>query len=236
MNLFFTTDIDGDLARFHEEESRHLAQVLRKSVGDEIHLINGQGLFAKAILQSVHKKECLAQIVERQQNYNERAFQLHIAIAPTKNINRLEWFLEKVTEIGIDSVALLLCERSERKKVRLDRLNKIVLSATKQSLKAYLPTIVDLTPFEAFVKQHFPKGTKKCIAWCDYTNNQHLKHNYQAKEDVIILIGPEGDFSPKEVQLALENGFSPIGLGKQRLRTETAGITACAIINTINET
>lgn len=235
MNLFFSTDITDDFARLHEEEAKHCAQVLRKKVGDEIYIINGKGLFAKAILQNVHKRECLAQIVEQHTEYNKRNFKLHIAIAPTKNISRLEWFLEKSTEIGIDRISLLLCDRSERKTVRLDRLQKVILSATKQSIKAYLPQLDELIPFGKFIQNIAAFQGKKCIAWCDYKNNQHLKHNYQAAADVIILIGPEGDFSPTEVNLALDNGFQAIGLGKQRLRTETAGLAACTIINTINE-
>ncbi|MFK7772110.1 MAG: 16S rRNA (uracil(1498)-N(3))-methyltransferase [Saprospiraceae bacterium] len=228
MQLFFTKNITGNIATFEAEEARHI-QVLRKQVGDVLHFVDGAGGMYKGEITEIHKKQCLLSILEHNPSYNERKVKLHIAIAPTKNIARLEWFLEKATEIGIDEITPILCVRSERKRIRTDRLEKITMSAMKQSLKAYMPKLNELTDSKEFMKQN--NDDIKYIAYCNDDALNHLKKEYSTAKNVTILIGPEGDFSPKEIKLALENGYQGISLGTSRLRTETAGIVACHIIN-----
>ena len=228
MQLFYTKNIKENMAIFTEEEARHI-QVLRKKAGDKLHFIDGVGGIYEGEVMEVHKKQCVLSILQHTPAYNQRKVHLHIAIAPTKNINRLEWFLEKATEIGIDEITPILCDRSERKKIRNDRLEKILLSAAKQSLKAYLPKLNELTDYQSFIKKE--NDNLKYIAYCNDDNLNHLKKEYSIPQNVTILIGPEGDFSEKEIQLALENNFKGISLGDSRLRTETAGIVACHIIN-----
>ncbi len=234
MNLFYTIQIEGEYAYFSEEESRHCTQVLRKKVGDIINFIDGKGGMYEGRIDEASKKKCVVQIKSRDLEYHKRSNYLHIAIAPTKNIARMEWFVEKATELGIDEVTPIFCKRSERKKIRIDRLQKIALAATKQSIKAYLPKINEYCRINDFIREN--SFSKKYIAYVNKENDsRHLKEVYSKNEDVCILIGPEGDFTTSEIQLALENGFEAIGLGKSRLRTETAGIAACHIINLINE-
>lgn len=234
MNLFYTQNIDAQHAHLGEEEARHCVQVLRKKVGDQITIIDGNGGWYQGIIVETGKKMCVASIQSSTLAYKKRPFQLRMAIAPTKNIARMEWFLEKATEIGIDEVIPILCKHSERKRIRVDRLEKIILTAAKQSLKAYVPKLHELTTFNDFIKKEAESNTLSYIAHCDYDNNSHLKDQYSVGKDVTILIGPEGDFSKEEVLLAKEKGFQGIGLGKERLRTETAGIVACHIVNLIN--
>jgi len=228
MQLFFTKNIKGNIATFETEEARHI-QVLRKNVGDVLQFVDGEGGMYKGEIIELHKKQCLLSILEHIPLYNERKVKLHIGIAPTKNIARLEWFLEKATEIGIEEITPILCDRSERKRIRTDRLEKITMSAMKQSLKAFLPKLNELTNYQAFIKKR--NDDIKYIAYCNDNALSHLKKEYSGAKNVTILIGPEGDFSPKEVKLALENSFQGISLGTSRLRTETAGIAACHIIS-----
>ncbi len=231
MILFYTKNINGKIATLEGDEAMHCMKTLRKKVGDSVHLIDGKGGWYDGTLVSTSKKTCDISI-ENERFEAERAnFKLHIAIAPTKNINRLEWFLEKATEIGIDEITPILCQRSERKTVRLDRLEKIILAATKQSLKSYLPKLNELTKFSDFLKKETVMGYQKMIAHCNEGEKVALKRAYEKPKNVLILIGPEGDFSNEEVELANENGFQAIGLGKERLRTETAGIVACHTVN-----
>ena len=232
MILFYTSDIDGNIARLDAEQARHCVQVLRKKEGDTISFVDGQGGFHEGIIHETGKKKCVIQISKTQQEFNKRPFNLHIAIAPTKNTNRLEWFLEKATEIGIDEITPIICHHSERRKLRTDRLQKILVAAMKQSLKAYLPILNEPISFKQFIQ--LPRtNLVKYIA--QGAENAALKDNYSAKKDVLLLIGPEGDFSPTELSMAYDNGFQGINLGKSRLRTETAGIVACHTLNLLNE-
>lgn len=234
MQLFYTPHIDNQVAKFEGEEARHIVQVLRYKVGQEIRFIDGNGSFYTGKLTELSKKNCLASIQTVESSYNKRNFHLTIAIAPTKNISRFEWFLEKSTEIGIDKIVPLLCNRSVRKNIRLDRLEKILLSATKQSLKAKIPELTDFMKVEDFIKTSDLNG-KKYIAHCEETDRLLLSKEYQQEENVIIMIGPEGDFTPEEIALAVGNDFKAVSLGQSRLRTETAGIVACHTINLKNE-
>jgi len=230
MQLFYTENIENNVATLTQEESLHCIKVLRKQEGDAITVVDGKGGWYEGTILSGSKKKCTISIQKRETAYKKRAFHLHIAIAPTHQIARYEWFLEKATELGIDEITPILCFHSERRKVRTDRHQKIILSAMKQSMKAYLPKLNEPIKFEQFIKNQTNNGLK-FIAWCDYENNVHLKEKYKAGQDVCILIGPEGDFSEQEVELALENRFEAVGLGEARLRTETAGVAACVVVN-----
>ena len=217
-----------------EEESIHCVRVLRKRAGDEIHIIDGKGSMFAAVIEKADKKACLAKIKALLKKDESRPYYLHIAIAPTKNISRFEWFLEKATEIGIDEITPLLCEHSERKKIRVDRLEKILLSATKQSLRATLPKLNDLTSFSGFFKTAQAQS-QNFMAWVEEDAGNLLKTQYQRGTDTCILIGPEGGFSPDEVTMAKNNNYDTVSLGTSRLRTETAGLAACFAINILNQ-
>ncbi len=223
--IFYTPDIQGAECVLSEEESGHAIKVLRLKKGDAVTLVDGKGGWYHAVVTSPHPKHCEVAVSDVIQEYEKRPYHLHIAISPTKNMDRLEWFVEKAVEIGIDEITLILCEHSERKQVNMWRLQKIAIAAMKQSKKAYLPTIHEPTPFNRLAEG--PISGKKFIAYCGDGDKHVLKEIYGKNEDVVIAIGPEGDFSPGEVTLALKNGYQCITLGKSRLRTETAGIVAC---------
>ena len=229
MDLFFDSEIEETLT-LNAQDSRHCVSVLRHKAEDIIKVSDGEGTFYECRIIDPHPKHCRVEIVSRKRE-EERPFKLHIAIAPTKNIDRTEWFAEKVTEIGIEYVTLLRCEHSERKKIRLDRLEKVLIAASKQSLKAYKPKLTDITKFKDFIDSYRGVGY---IAHCNSSQLPHFKNIYSKGEDAIILIGPEGDFSPEEVEYALKNGFKEISLGTNRLRTETAGVVVCTMFNLIN--
>jgi 16S rRNA (uracil1498-N3)-methyltransferase len=233
MQLFYVPTISGSEVILDETESKHAVRVLRLKEGDEIELIDGKGGFYKARIQNANPKKCLLSIIDSQTEFGKKDFHLHIAIAPTKNIDRTEWFLEKCTEIGIDEVTPLLSEHSERKVIKPERLEKILVSAMKQSVKAYLPKLNELTKLSDLLTQ--ATETKKFIAHCNEGEKPHLKNIVKPGEEVLILIGPEGDFSPDEVEQAMANGFQEISLGDARLRTETAGVVACHIVNLAND-
>ncbi len=233
MNIFYTPQIAQN-KELPEDESTHCVRVLRMVEGDEMMLTDGVGTFYKAVITHAHAKRCAVEVVETLPSPNHWPAEVHIAIAPTKNMDRIEWFAEKCTEIGIDSITLLRCRHSERKEIKVPRMEKILVSAMKQSLKATLPRITEMTDFARFVKQPF--DGQKFIAHCnDDENKLSLKQRYQLGQNALVLIGPEGDFSPQEVEMALENGFLPITLGDSRLRTETAGVVACHTIQLLNQ-
>nr|WP_320119125.1 16S rRNA (uracil(1498)-N(3))-methyltransferase [uncultured Marinifilum sp.] len=232
MNLFYTPDIQNQYYQLNEVESKHCIRVLRLQVDDTIHLIDGKGNLYIAKIIDAHPKRCTVECIETHTEFGKLDYNLHIAIAPTKNIDRTEWFLEKCTEIGISEFTPLLCTHSERKVVKHERLFKVVTSAVKQSLKAYHPVLNKLTKFSDLVSSKFDGD--KYIAHCYPGEKTHLKQLCQAKSKCLILIGPEGDFSQEEVELAKANGFKEISLGDSRLRTETAGVVACNIVNLSN--
>ncbi|MFQ5446366.1 MAG: 16S rRNA (uracil(1498)-N(3))-methyltransferase [Saprospiraceae bacterium] len=236
MFIFYTNDIRGDYAWFSEEETKHCLQVLRHTTGDTIHFIDGVGGRYTGTIHETAKRHFVAKISTVQQSGEKVKGRLHIAIAPTKNIDRFEWFLEKSTELGVDEITPFICEHSERKKIRPGRLERILLTATKQSMRTRLPVLHDLVSFEDFIKKRETTGGEdRYIAHCRETGIPHLKDNCCRGRNVIILVGPEGDFSDAEVALAQRLGFGSISLGKARLRTETAGLAACHIVQLINE-
>lgn len=223
--LFYCPDIQDGFARLDEEESRHLLVVLRRQAGDRLQLTDGKGFFYEAEIAETGKKSALARILERRPTPLPPPA-LHVAIAPTKQIERFEWFLEKATEIGIRQITPLLCRRSERNSIRHDRLEKVLVSAMKQSLQAQLPLLAPLTPFDKLVSG----ATETCrfLAWCADEPLPPLKTLLRPDTDTLVLIGPEGDFAPEEIALAQTKGFAGVSLGATRLRTETAGLLAVA--------
>ena len=234
MHLFYTPDIDKpDIYSLSEEESLHCMRVLRLRKGDEIFLTNGRGMLYKALIAEEKMKQCPVKIVETIPDFGKRNYYLHIAVAPTKNIDRIEWFIEKATEIGVDEITPIVCEHSERKSVNMERLNRIITSAMKQSLKAYRPVLNPIKKFEEFVFSS-GRGTK-FIAYCNNETTAKLKEFYKQESDALILIGPEGDFSESEILKAKENGYISITLGKNRYRTETAALVACHTVYLLND-
>lgn len=233
MHLFYTPDINSDTYTLSEEESNHCNKVLRLKQGDVVHLIDGVGGLYKAEIAEIAKKAVRLNIIDKQSEFGKRNHYLHIAIAPTKNNDRLEWFLEKATEIGIDEVTPIICDRSERKIVKEDRLEKVITSAVKQSLTAYHPKINAAISLKDFIKQS--EADDKLIAHCiDEADRKAITAIIKPHQKYLILIGPEGDFSPKEIELALQSGYKPVTLGSTRLRTETAGLAACFEVNYLN--
>jgi len=234
MQLFYTPDIDAASSTYYlnEEESKHCIKVLRLQTGEQVQLIDGKGNFYTAAIADAHPKKTQLQIISVEQDFNKRNHYLHIAVAPTKNIERLEWFLEKATEIGIDEISLIICQRSERKEAKVDRLNKIITSAIKQSIKAWHPVLNEVVALNKLLPAPF--DGQKFIAHCEPGAKVSLKEQIRPLGKYLILIGPEGDFTPKEIEEALKNGFKAITLGKSRLRTETAALEACFEVNFLN--
>ncbi|WP_134089503.1 16S rRNA (uracil(1498)-N(3))-methyltransferase [Olivibacter sp. XZL3] len=231
MHLFYTPDIDSNAHEYvlSEEESKHCVRVLRLGKGDAIVLIDGKGNLFHAELIDDHPKRSKVGILSIERNYGKRNHYLHIAVAPTKNIDRLEWFLEKATEIGIDEITPIICERSERKEVKIERLNKVVTAAVKQSLTAYHPKVNEPVAFQQFVEEC--SVSQKFIAHCLEAAKTTLTQAIDGSGSYCILIGPEGDFSQQEVESATNNGYQAISLGNTRLRTETAALYACMEVN-----
>ncbi len=227
MQLFYNPSLTPASTQvlFEKEESRHIIKVLRKKVGDVLDLTDGCGNFYKATLESSNPKQCIAHIdsVEKQP---KPAYNLHLAVAPTKLNDRYEWFLEKATEIGITQITPIICDHSERKIIKPERYQKIIQSAAKQSLKAYFPILNEATSFREFIKISSETETSCFIAHCEDSKKQSLKSQLKFQKDILILIGPEGDFSTQEIDNALTNNFTPVSLGENRLRTETAAIVA----------
>jgi 16S rRNA (uracil1498-N3)-methyltransferase len=232
VNLFYEPKINGPSVTLNKDDSGHLARVLRANTGDTIHLTDGKGFFYECVVVNPNPKKCLVKIIKKEAGKEERSFRLHIAIAPTKNISRFEWFLEKSTEIGINEITPLLSGHSERKVIKTDRLNRVLIAAMKQSLKSHLPELKEITKFKDLINKPF--NGQKFIAYVDNGLEDELFHICQKDTDTLILIGPEGDFSREEISEAADHGFKPVKLGPSRLRTETAGVVACHTVNLVN--
>ncbi len=233
MHIFYSPDISAGYTFLDESESRHCINVLRLSKKDTIHIIDGKGGFYLAEITDPNPKRCGFRIIESAKDYGKRSYTIHIAIAPTKNISRFEWFLEKATEVGVDSITPLQCQRSERKNLKMERLEKVILSAMKQARHAFRPTLNPVTPLGKFLNADLPE--KRFIAHCGEEKKMLLKDYYLPGENAVIMIGPEGDFSPEEIEAAKEKNIQEISLGPGRLRTETAGLIACFTINFLNQ-
>ncbi|MEO6304793.1 MAG: 16S rRNA (uracil(1498)-N(3))-methyltransferase [Bacteroidia bacterium] len=224
MNIFIAT-IAGDIGNLTREESWHCAKVLRKKSGEKIQLIDGIGNFYEAILELVSEKKCIAKVISGPVLQPKRNYYLHLAIAPTKQIDRIEWMVEKAVEIGVDEISFINCHNSERTVVKTERINKIVESAVKQSLQAYLPKINELKNFKDIL--NLDVVDQKLIAHCSDTEKTDIKQIDFKNRSTLILIGPEGDFSKDEIASAITNKFKPVSFGNNRLRTETAGLYVC---------
>jgi len=234
MNIFYCpTAALNESCLLDEAESAHLTKVLRKRENDELYVFDGKGNRYDARIISIGKKETTIHVVRLVEVEEQNKPRLHIAIAPSKNTERLEWFAEKATEIGIAEITPVICTHSERKELRPERIEKILLGASKQSVKLTIPRLNPVIKFDAFIKSVKPTD-RKFIAYCD-EKSVHLKDAYHGGFDAVILIGPEGDFTHEEVLLAGQNEFETVSLGKSRLRLETAGIYAATVFNLANE-
>lgn len=234
MQLFYDPQIQPGPHRLRPEEASHAARVLRKKVGDRLDLVDGKGGWYQARITEITKRECLVDGARVQWEESRAAHELRLLLAPTKSIDRLEWALEKATEIGVDHIHLILTEHSERKRVRPDRLERILESAMKQSLKAWLPTLHDLRPFPEVMEELAAADAQKLLAYLGADETPALHHTYTPGGDVYLAVGPEGGFSPAEAELAARSGFHNVSLGPHRLRTETAAICAVHTIEQLN--
>jgi 16S rRNA (uracil1498-N3)-methyltransferase len=235
MQLFYNPNIDETTQEFSfdKEESKHIIKVLRKKDSDILHVTNGLGYLFETEITLASDNKCTVKIISVEKA-QEPKYRLHLAVAPTKMNDRYEWFLEKATEIGIHEITPIICDRSERKVINIERFEKIILSAMKQSNELYLPKLNEAISFKEFVKRQ--NEGLQLIAHCEETDKKSLKSVLKPNENVTLLIGPEGDFSEKEIALALENNFQPVSLGNTRLRTETAAMVACHSVAFFNET
>ena len=232
MHVFYTPDISVS-NELPEEEAGHCLRVLRLNIGDEVMLTDGKGYFYKAVITAATGKRCQVKVTETIAQEPFWSGYLHLAMAPTKNMDRIEWLAEKATEIGFDELSFLNCRFSERKVVKTERVDKIVVSAVKQSLKARKPVVNEMTDFPRFLQRSF--SGQKFIAHCYEGEKPLLKDVITPGEDVVVLVGPEGDFSREEVEKAEAAGFRPVSLGRSRLRTETAALVAVHIMNLYNQ-
>ncbi|WP_136465479.1 16S rRNA (uracil(1498)-N(3))-methyltransferase [Flagellimonas onchidii] len=233
MQLFYNPSLDNSFKQFFfsAEESKHIIKVLRKKEGDILYITNGQGYLFEAEILVADIRKCKAQIISEDKSIPKR-YKLHLVVAPTKMNDRYEWFLEKATEIGVDEITPIICEHSERKTLKLERMQRVLQSAMKQSLQTFLPKLNPPISFKQYLEQQ-TKGLN-FIAHCGEGEKMEFKRRVAADKDVTILIGPEGDFSISEIALALEKGYVPVALGNTRLRTETAAVVACTTVSIIN--
>lgn len=234
MQLFYNPKINEltEDFSFDKEESKHIIKVLRKKDGDILYVTNGLGFLFKTEITLASDSKCTVKILSFEKKEAPK-FHLHLAVAPTKMNDRYEWFLEKATEIGIQEITPIICDRSERKVINNERFDKIILSAMKQSNELYLPKLNEAISFKEFIKRK--NEGAQLIAHCEETDKKTLKSVLKTNENVTLLIGPEGDFSEKEIALALDNNYNPVSLGNTRLRTETAAIVACHSVVFFNE-
>lgn len=234
MQLFYNQHIkETDTSFvFDKEESKHIIKVLRKKENDILFVTNGLGYLFKTKISLASDSKCTVNVISFEKQEVSK-FNLHLAVAPTKMNERYEWFLEKATEIGVQEITPIICEHSERKVIKIDRFQKIIESAMKQSLHYYIPKLNEPITFKDFIKKKI--DGQKFIAHCEETDKKSLKNELKTNSDVTILIGPEGDFSVKEIQLALDNNYYPVSLGNTRLRTETAAVVACHSVVYTNE-
>lgn len=233
MHLFYCPDFEGPQYQLSREESKHCVRVLRLQGGDQIYITDGIGNLYRCEISIASQSGVHVDVLEHFSEYGKRNYHLHMAVAPTKNNDRFEWYLEKATEFGIDEITPILCQHSERKVIKTERMERIIHSAVKQSLKAYVPQLNPMISFaELIAKKH---DAHCCIAHCNEGEKTLLKNTANSHKKILILIGPEGDFSPEETQLAIDAGYTPISLGDSRLRTETAALAACHTVQLLNQ-
>jgi len=230
---FYSNQIYDDFLILPEDEAHHALKVLRKKTGDKIIVVDGNGGLFTALFENENARNCNLKIINSKKDIEHLEHNIHIGISPPKSHDRLEWFIEKSVEIGIQEISFILTENSERKNIKMNRIFKRAISSMKQSLRTYLPKINEMVSEKDFILNC--SNNEKFIAYLSDCNNQHLLKSASAQNDYCILIGPEGDFSLSEIKRSKEFGFLPVSLGRNRLRTETAGITACHILNLVNE-
>lgn len=234
MHIFYALEISGDVCCLDKNESKHCIRVLRMKKGSKVNLIDGKGNLYESVITDPDPERCILTISKTTEKFENRNYRLHIAISPLKNQERFEWFVEKSVEIGIDEITPLICKNTEKHGFKRERLNNLIISAMKQSLKAFKTTLNDPVPFEAFI-QHYHQG-RKMIAHCNREMERKSIDTFcSGGEPFVIIIGPEGDFSDSEITQAIQHGFLPVHLGKSRLRTETAGIAACLSVYLMNQ-
>ena len=231
MHYFYSPDIIQSFVTLSNEESEHCVRVMRHREGDVVRVTDGCGHLAEAVVAEAHPKKCLLQILQQLTDNLLTHNGLHLAVAPTKNADRMEWLLEKAVEIGICSLTFLQCDHSERPRVNLDRLRRVAIAALKQCQTTWLPTMEVLT-FNEFIEKQRPWVANRYIAWCDDKNTRQFAAEPFTAKEVVLLIGPEGDFSEREIALAREAGYTEVKLGNRRLRTETAGLYGCLVVAT----
>jgi 16S rRNA (uracil1498-N3)-methyltransferase len=229
--LFYQPLIPAGVLALSEEESKHAVKVLRLTEGSEIEIADGHGHFYGARITHADPKKC-AFSIHTTSFSKRRDYRIHIAVAPTKNIDRTEWFVEKAVEFGIDEITFVECKKSERRVVNLDRFEKLIVSALKQSRQPWLPVVNPITPFPRILAT---KATERYISYVDHTNPLQLKAAAPLRSDYLVLIGPEGDFAEEELAAAIQAGFQKVALGPSRLRTETAALAACMTLNLVNQ-
>ena len=235
MLLFYAPDFTVNSPYLPDDEAHHALKVLRLGVGDALQITDGKGNLHTAKIVSFEKHKPRLHVTATQTGFGKRNYHIHMAVAPTKNTDRTEWLVEKCVELGVDAISFIQCEHSERKHFKTDRLEKIAVSAMKQSLKAYLPVVGEMVPFREFVSRFSKEpSTQLFIAHLDEGEKQYLSKTANPGGDYCVLIGPEGDFSPEEIRLALAGGFRAVSLSHSRLRTETAAVAACHTLNMLN--
>lgn len=234
-SLFFHPNLENKLITLPEEESKHLIKVLRKVKGEQIRLIDGKGNLALAVILSDHPKKCELELLSKEPQISQRNYRFRLAIAPTKNNERIEWMLEKCIEIGLDELYFIETKNSERSRLNLERLEKIAISSLKQSKQYQLPYLRPIQKLDSFFQSQITWKCKRFIAWVETEKNEgllrHLKSNLNSPADILVLIGPEGDFTADEVKLAIENDFKPVSLGNTILRTETAAVQSASWVS-----
>jgi len=234
MQVFYLPNISGKFTILSETESKHCIKVLRYSLSDIIHLIDGKGGLYKARIIEANPHSCKLEIIEYQPDYHKRNSKLHIAIAPPKQTDRFEWFIEKAVEIGVDEITPIHCKHSERKEIKIERLEKLIITAMKQAIVSEKPVLNEMITFRQLIKTLSTVDSDKFIAHYTDASQKPLREALTRSNNAIVLIGPEGDFTPEEIETALKEGIYPVSLGKNRLRTETAALSACLIFNQIN--
>lgn len=233
MVVFYHPDLSDSVIKLSAEESRHCVKALRYREGDIVAITDGQGRMAKGEIAVASPSDCLVNIISVEET-EPRRVKLHIAVAPTKNSDRIEWFVEKSVEIGIERISFIICDHSERPKIDLDRLHRIAVAALKQSQTTLLPEM-ELLPFHEFIENQKEEASTKYIAWCDSENTAQFVNESVGEGEVLLLIGPEGDFSENEISICRSLHFKEIKLGNRRLRTETAALYGCVAVAAMNE-
>ena len=234
MHRFYIPSVSGDTCQLDDEESKHCVRVLRLKENDAVEITDGKGNLFNAVIENAHPKACVLRITEHHKE-SPPTWELIIAVAPTRNMVRMEWLIEKLTEIGFSKFIPVECQTSERRVIKMERLNKIAIESMKQSGRVYLPQIEELISFEELIKNYSQFKGQKFIPHCIDSEKKTLSSSYKKEENALVLIGPEGDFTREEIEIAIQNGFIPVSLNEKTLRTETAALSAAISLKTLNQ-